>query len=129
MSKELTHVDCPWDLLRYGGENPYLKLFDPHPGNYKYGKCFPAAHAGVGHTFVALYFFLAIIRPEWKWYGLAVGVTLGFIFGITQQIRGAHFLSHDVWTAAVCWFNSLGWYWFFFIREKVTQQIPVTVEQ
>lgn len=129
MSKEITHVDCPWDLVRYGGDNPYLRLFEPHPGDYKYGKCFPAGHAGAGFTFMALYFFLAAIRPAWKWYGLAVGVTLGLIFGITQQLRGAHFLSHDLWAVAVCWFNSLGWYWFFFIREKVTQQLPVTVEQ
>ncbi|MCW8881674.1 MAG: phosphatase PAP2 family protein [Sedimenticola sp.] len=128
IGKELTHVDCPWNLLRYGGENPYLRLFETHPGDYPYGKCFPAAHAGAGFTFVALYFFLSIVRPAWRWYGLAVGVVLGLAFGITQQIRGAHFISHDLWTAAICWINSLGWYWFFFLREKVVQPVAVTVK-
>lgn len=28
---------------------------------------------------------------------------LGLTFGITQQLRGAHFLSHDLWSAALCW--------------------------
>jgi hypothetical protein len=28
---------------------------------------------------------------------------LGLLFGTTQQLRGAHFLSHDIWTFALCW--------------------------
>jgi membrane-associated PAP2 superfamily phosphatase len=27
----------------------------------------------------------------------------GMVFGLSQQLRGAHFLSHDLWTAALCW--------------------------
>lgn len=118
IGKDITHVDCPWNLLRYGGEHPYIRLFQAHPGDFKYGKCFPAGHASAGYTFVALYFFLALLRPRWKYYGLATGVILGLVFGIAQQMRGAHFLSHDLWTAAVCWFNSLGWYWMLFRRQK-----------
>jgi len=118
IGKDITHVDCPWSLLRYGGDYPYVRLFESHPENFKYGKCFPAAHASAGFTFVALYFFLAVLRPGWRYLGLAVGVVLGLVFGITQQIRGAHFISHDLWTAAICWFNSLGWYWFAFRRKK-----------
>lgn len=118
IGKDITHVDCPWNLLRYGGEYPYIRLFEVHPGDYKYGKCFPAGHASAGYTFLALYFFLALLRPRWKYFGLTVGVVLGLVFGITQQIRGAHFLSHDLWTAAICWFNSLGWYWFVFLRKR-----------
>lgn len=124
IGKEITHVDCPWDLLRYGGEHPYIRLFESHPMDIKYGKCFPAAHAGAGFTFLALYFFLAELRPEWKRYGLLVGLVAGLLFGITQQIRGAHFVSHDLWTAALCWFNSLAWYWFAFVRKP--QSVEVT---
>ncbi|WP_428634971.1 phosphatase PAP2 family protein [Sedimenticola sp.] len=124
IGKEITHVDCPWDLLRFGGEHPYIRLFEPHPGDYKYGRCFPAAHASAGYTFVALYFFFSVLRPTWKYYGLMIGVVLGLVFGITQQLRGAHFISHDLWTIAICWFNSLGWYWYAFLRKKhVTRDI------
>lgn len=110
IGKELTHVDCPWSLARYGGDYPYIGLFGSHPGDYRFGKCFPAAHAAAGYAFLGLYFFLLQVRPAWRWYGLLAGIVLGLVFGITQQVRGAHFVSHDLWTAAICWFNSLGWY-------------------
>lgn len=29
------------------------------------------------------------------------------VFGAAQQLRGAHFLSHDLWTLATCWTVSL----------------------
>ncbi len=125
IGKDLTHVDCPWSLARYGGEHPYVRLFEAHSGEYKYGKCFPAGHASAGYTFLALYFFFTVLRPRWKYYGLAAGLLLGLVFGLTQQIRGAHFLSHDLWTAAICWFNSLGWYWLLFLRKKT----PVREEE
>ncbi|MCW8906205.1 MAG: phosphatase PAP2 family protein [Sedimenticola sp.] len=119
IGKELTHIDCPWTLLRYGGEYPYIGLFESHPGDYRFGKCFPAAHAAAGYAFLALYFFLRQVRSAWRWYGLLTGVILGLVFGLAQQVRGAHFVSHDLWTAAICWFNSLGWYWFAFRRRGV----------
>ena len=31
--KAFTHLDCPWDLLRNGGEHPYLPIFQPYPGD------------------------------------------------------------------------------------------------
>jgi membrane-associated PAP2 superfamily phosphatase len=31
-------------------------------------------------------------------------------FGIAQQFRGAHFLSHDLWTAMICWTVAFGLY-------------------
>jgi membrane-associated PAP2 superfamily phosphatase len=38
---------------------------------------------------------------------------LGLLFGFSQQLRGAHFLSHDLWTLAICWGTALGLFlWF-----------------
>ena len=34
---------------------------------------------------------------------LAIGLLAGMVFGLAQQLRGAHFLSHDVASLAVCW--------------------------
>ena len=110
VGKWLTHTDCPWDLIRYGGERPYLALFEAHSGQYRFGKCFPAGHASIGYALVALYFFFAEIAPRYKFYGLGTGIAVGLLFGISQQIRGAHFISHDLWTMSLCWFISISWY-------------------
>ena len=47
------------------------------------------------------------VAPARRRWGLCLGLGMGLLFGISQQFRGAHFLSHDVWTAAICWFAAL----------------------
>lgn len=101
--KHWTDVDCPVDLSRYGGTHPYVELLAHRPPGYGHGKCFPAGHASAGYGWVALFFFLAAVKPRWRRAGLAVGVGLGLMFGAVQQLRGQHFLSHDVAALAVCW--------------------------
>ncbi len=34
---------------------------------------------------------------------LGIGLLAGTVFGVAQQLRGAHFLSHDVASLIVCW--------------------------
>lgn len=109
-TKSWTNVDCPWDLARYGGERPLTGLFALRPAGLPRGICFPAGHASAGYAWVALYFFLRATRPAWRWAGLAAGLGLGAVFGIGQQLRGAHFLSHDLWTLAICWLVALAGY-------------------
>jgi membrane-associated PAP2 superfamily phosphatase len=101
--KRLTHVDCPWDLLRYGGDYPYVGLFEAHPDTFRYGACFPAGHASAGYSWLGLYFLVRDRLPRWRWLALGVVVMMGAAFGVAQQLRGAHFLSHDLWTLALCW--------------------------
>ena len=101
--KSWSNVDCPWDLLRYGGERPYVDLFSLRPVGLSRGACFPAGHASGGYEWFALYFYFLAVRPAWRWYGFATGLVLGLTFGIAQQLRGAHFMSHDLWTAGICW--------------------------
>jgi membrane-associated PAP2 superfamily phosphatase len=106
--KSWSNMDCPWDLLRYGGERPYVGLWTVRPIGLARGSCFPAGHASGGYAWLALYFFFGAVRPRWRWLGLATGLAVGLAFGISQQLRGAHFASHDVCTAAICWAVSLG---------------------
>lgn len=108
--KHGSHLDCPWDLMRYGGEHAYFGLFDPLPARVPAGSCFPAGHASAGYAWVALYFFLLARRPSWRWRGLAIGLIAGGVFGLAQQLRGAHFLSHDLWTLMICWSSALALY-------------------
>ena len=34
---------------------------------------------------------------------LGVAVVAGLALGLSQQLRGAHYMSHTLWTAWVCW--------------------------
>jgi len=101
--KSWSNVDCPWDLARYGGARPYIGLFELRPAGLGRGLCFPAGHASGGYTWLALYFFLGAVKPRWRWAGLSVGLGFGLLFGISQQLRGAHFFSHDLAALAICW--------------------------
>ncbi|MGL4693355.1 MAG: phosphatase PAP2 family protein, partial [Stenotrophomonas maltophilia] len=80
------------------------------PAGMPRGVCFPGGHSSAGFAWVSLYFVALMMRPAWRWRGLAVGLLAGGLFGVSQQLRGAHFLSHDLWTLATCWAVSLGLY-------------------
>lgn len=114
--KSWTNMDCPWDLLRYGGDRPYIGLLGLRPVGLSRGVCFPAGHASGGYAWMALYFFFLAVRPKLRWLGLAIGVGSGLLFGVAQQLRGAHFLSHDLWTVTLCWMSALGMYRVFWGR-------------
>lgn len=105
--KRTTGMDCPWDLAGYGGSRPFIPLFAPRPDGLPASGCFPSGHAGAGYAWVALYFFFMRVRPRLRWRGLAVGLGAGLLFGISQQLRGAHFMSHDIAALALCWVVSL----------------------
>jgi len=101
--KTWSNVDCPWDLARYGGSRAYVGLFEWRPAGMGQAQCFPAGHASGGYAWLATYFFLLAVKPQWRGWGLALGIGAGLVFGISQQLRGAHFLSHDLAAIAICW--------------------------
>jgi len=104
--KTRSGIDCPWDLQRYGGTHPWLSPFDARPAGLGPAACFPAAHAAAGYAWVALYFACAAAGPSLRtlrWTGLAFALALGLVFGAVQQLRGGHFVSHDVWALTLCW--------------------------
>lgn len=100
--KAITNVACPWDLALFGGTEPYIHLLQKKPSYLPYNQCFPAGHASVGYAWVALYYFFRQQCPRCRFYGLAIGLVVGLVLGFTQQIRGAHFLSHDLTTLVLC---------------------------
>lgn len=104
--KQWVSMDCPWDLARYGGDMPFIGLFEERPARLPDAVCFPAGHASAGYAWLALYFFFKATLPRWRWLGLAIGLSMGLTFGFAQQLRGAHFLSHDLWTLMICWTSS-----------------------
>jgi membrane-associated PAP2 superfamily phosphatase len=101
--KRATRMDCPWDIEGLGGTRPLLGLLDARPAYLPDAGCFPAGHAGSGYAWLALYFFFLMSQPSLRRHGLAIGATTGLVFGLGQQLRGAHFVSHDLWAALLCW--------------------------
>ncbi len=55
---------------------------------------------------MGLYFSHQLTTGERRYRLLIPGVALGLIFGVTQQMRGAHFFSHDLATFLVVWIVS-----------------------
>lgn len=112
--KTLTNVDCPRDLTEFGGAVPFIHLFEHRPAALRHARCFPAAHASSGYALLALYFALRERSRLAARLGLMCGLGLGLVFGIAQQARGAHFVSHDVWSAMIVWTVALSLYTFVF---------------
>lgn len=102
--KSPTRISCPWDLAEFGGVARYAshwtQILQADGGR---GRCFPAGHASAGFAFLGGWFVFRRNSPQIARAWLGVAMTAGFVFGIAQQIRGAHFMSHTLWTAWLCW--------------------------
>jgi len=118
ISKSVTHIFTPWDLAIFNGKYPYVRLFDTVLPNLPVGHAFPAGHASGGYCFLSLFFVFHQYRSAHQYHGLLVGLFLGMLFGIGQQIRGAHFPSHDIFTLVICWYSSLLLYFLFYRKEE-----------
>ncbi|WP_410500110.1 phosphatase PAP2 family protein [Chitinibacter sp. S2-10] len=94
---------CPWDLSLFGGSAPLLPLFGDLPDGVNPGHCFPGGHASGGFALLAFYFAFRDDQRRWAIRGLLLASTLGFAMGWSQMMRGAHFLSHNLWTFWWVW--------------------------
>lgn len=94
--KHYSASHCPWDLLEFGGTQPYFALFDMVPAGLPMGRCMPAGHASSGLWLVSVAVFFRRRRAA---SGVALAMLgFGFALGWIQQMRGAHFLSHTLWS-------------------------------
>lgn len=101
--KTSSRTSCPWDLSEFGGTARYVShwawgLRDGGPG-----RCFPAGHASAAFAYVGGWFVLRRSMPRAAALWLVVVMLLGLLLGLAQQWRGAHYMSHTLWTAWVCW--------------------------
>ncbi|KPB72878.1 phosphatase PAP2 family protein [Pseudomonas syringae group genomosp. 3] len=116
--KVVTSVQCPWSLTEFGGQETYSELLSPRPATDKPGRCWPGGHAATGFTLFALFFMLRDRRPRLAKLGLALALGLGSIFSAGRMLQGAHFFSHNIWTAVFCWLICLGVYYFVLYRPE-----------
>jgi len=98
MLKKASVAHCPWDLARYGGDEPYLRLFDALPLGVPAGHCLPAGHASSALWLVALCVYWLPARPGVARRVVLLALLLGGLVGWMQQLRGAHFLTHTLWS-------------------------------
>ncbi|WP_340678359.1 phosphatase PAP2 family protein [Paraglaciecola sp.] len=122
--KHLTLLPCPWDVQGLGGDQTYLYLHEAFSSHTAGRQCFPAGHASGGYALFSLYFCLKLWRSSTSktlnFYWLIPALLAGGLFGLAQQLRGAHFLSHDITTALLCWYCCLGLWWGFARRLNPT---------
>jgi len=106
--KQWTYVACPWDIERYGGELPYLKVMEPYPPGTRPDiliTAFPAAHPSGGFALLSLAGLAATRRRQLL--GISIGLGMGTFMGLYQMAKGAHYLSHVVTTALLAWIGIL----------------------
>ena len=108
--KEMTNIDCPWDLQGFGGTRPHVEWFQDRPDGLPRAACFPGAHSSSAFALFALYFLWLGTHPGRARLALSAVALLGTVFSIAQQSRGAHFLSHDLVSAMIAWLICLALY-------------------
>ncbi|MBD1552530.1 phosphatase PAP2 family protein [Pseudomonas typographi] len=119
--KQLTQVQCPWSLKDFGGSETYSKLLQPRPPTVKPGLCWPGGHAATGFTLFAVFFVFRDRRPKTARAMFALAMGLGAVFSVGRMLQGAHFFSHNVWTAVFCWLICLGAYWAVLYRRPAAE--------
>ena len=108
--KQVTNVDCPWDLTEFGGAHAFVSLFGHRAPGLPRVECFPGAHSAAGFALICFYFALRDRQPRAAAAALVGGLLTGGVFGYVQEARGAHFLSHDLTSGAIVWYVQLTLY-------------------
>lgn len=104
LMKRVSTTSCPWSLVQFGGEFaryvPHWVLGSQDGGP---GGCFPSGHASTAFALLPGWFAIRDHAPRAARLFLAVVVTCGALLAWVQMMRGAHYLSHSLWTAFICW--------------------------
>ena len=125
--KKATQMHCPWSLEQYGGVEHFSPLLGPRAEPVeKPGSCWPGGHAAAGFVLFALFFALRDRHPRSARTALIVAISLGTLFSLVRMAQGAHFLSHNLWTAALCWLVCLGLYdWLLYRPQTVAEPAAI----
>jgi membrane-associated PAP2 superfamily phosphatase len=101
--KRLSVTSCPWDLAEFGGAVRYVPHWWPGASDGGPGHCFPSGHAVAAFAFFGLFFLWRPHRPALARAALLVVLAVGALFAWGQTVRGAHYPSHAMWSAWLCW--------------------------
>lgn len=107
---------CPWNLAQQGSTGV---IWLQH--TFKLGRCFPGGHASAGFALLALFFAYRLQAPQRARFYLVTALILGFAMGWAQMMRGAHFISHNLWTFWFTWSVDVGLYAIFLNWSNIRQ--------
>ncbi|MBO3672534.1 phosphatase PAP2 family protein [Acinetobacter soli] len=97
---------CPWNMTHPAAQGFVWDFSATH------GHCFPGGHASTGFALMTGYFVYRATHHRRALFYLFAGLILGFAMGWAQMMRGAHFLSHNLWTGWWAWsINCLIYLW------------------
>jgi len=115
--KRISLTSCPWDMKDFGGTAIYVSHWRWGVADGGNGHCFPGGHASSALAFLAMclpWLTHATQNARRRGRALLIGVlVLGFILGMTQTVRGAHYPSHTLWTGLICWAVAVLNHWAF----------------
>ena len=101
--KRISSTSCPWDLQAFGGVAQYISHWQFGVADGGPGHCFPSGHAVAAFAFLSGWFALRPHAPRAARTWLLGVLVLGVVFGGAQLLRGAHYPSHTMWSAWICW--------------------------
>lgn len=125
--KAVTNKHCPYDMEIYGGFAPYSGLLDLTPPDMQRGRCWPGGHASGGFGLMSFYLLWYRTRPRLAQAALAVGFAYGFVLGFGRVAQGAHFVSHNLWSAVICWLVALLLYEIMLRRRRTENGSPALI--
>ena len=99
--KWISATSCPWDLHLFGGHAGLVSHWNFRITDGGPGRCFPAGHASTGFALLPAWVALhKHMRHPLLVLGMVVFV--GLVLGMVQVLRGAHFVSHVMWSGSAC---------------------------
>jgi membrane-associated PAP2 superfamily phosphatase len=105
--KVFSLTSCPWSLAQFGGSATHVSHWLIGHADGGPGRCFPGGHATAAFCFLPGYFILRPVAPRAarRWLGLTLAA--GAFLTWVQVVRGAHYVSHSLWTGWFCYVLSL----------------------
>ena len=99
--KTTSNVSCPWSIADFGGQYEYYGITRSFFIDEDLGNCFPGGHVTNAYAFLGFYFYVKLFYKEYSKPLLALILIIGLVLDITQQLRGAHFFSHGIWSMII----------------------------
>jgi membrane-associated PAP2 superfamily phosphatase len=101
--KRASLTSCPWDQSAFGGVATLVSHWRWGVADGGHGRCFPSGHATTALAFLGQVVLWRRHDPVRARVWLVAVLVAGLAVGGLQVVRGAHYVSHVLWSAWGCW--------------------------